>query len=190
MENAKKQLIRRILELRRKTSRKITATFKYNAPIPREDSNENQLKGTEFERFVVQRFDRTYFTLVEWRSDKHVDGIFPVMSKFPDLEFYYESQSESCHFAIECKWREHLYEDCISLDEHQLENYKHYQEMTGNPTYLVFGLGNTPGFPKHVYIFRLSDIKGCKMHDFEIEKYRRHRPHDSFYLNCGNGQLR
>lgn len=190
MENVKNQLIRSILEFRRKTSRIISSTPKYDYQNSRESFDEKQKKGTEFERFVVQRFDRTYFTLVEWRSDKNVDGIFPIMSKFPDLEFYFETQTESCHLAIECKWREYLHEDCISFNESHLEYYKHYQAITGYPTYIVFGLGNVPSFPKHVYIFRLSDIKGDKLHDFEIEKYRRHRPHDSFFFNCEKGQLR
>ena len=40
------------------------------------DLDENKAKGDAFERFVVKQFDKKYFTLQEWRSDKYVDGIY------------------------------------------------------------------------------------------------------------------
>jgi len=161
-------------------------------PTPRDEqySEENRKKGTDFEAFIVQRFDPTYFTLVEWRSDKSVNGIFPVMSKFPDLEFYFESQTESCQFAIECKWKEHFYRDGITLDRFQLENYRHYQEVTGYPTFILLGIGNIPTSPAHLYILPLWDIRSHTLHEFDIEIYRRDNPHDSFFLDCKRGELR
>jgi hypothetical protein len=190
MQNPKSHLIKRILKFRRKSSRRIVSAPRYQNRVPWEDSQENHKKGIEFEKFVVQRFDRTYFTLIEWRSDKNVNGIFPIMSKFPDLEFYFESQTESCHFAIECKWREHFHEEQIWLDTFHLENYNHYQEVTGYRTFVLLGLGNVPSSPVHVYILRLADIKTHKLHENDIEKYRRHHPHDSFFLDCKRGELR
>lgn len=190
MQNPKSYLINRILEFRRKSFRKFARKSNFEDRLPREDSEENQRKGTEFEAFVVQRFDRTYFTLVEWRSDKNIDGIFPLMSKFPDLEFYFESQTECRQFAIECKWREHFYEDSILLNQFQLENYNHYQQVTGYQTFVLLGVGNIPSSPTHVYILRLSDIKTHKLHENDIEKYRRKHPHDSFFLDYKKGELR
>ena len=190
MQNPKTYLINRILKFRRKRFLKFARSSNFEDQLPREDSQENQRKGIEFEAFVVQRFDPTYFTLVEWRSDKNVNGIFPLMSKFPDLEFYFESQSECCHFAIECKWREHFYKERIWLDQFQLDNYNHYQQVTGYQTFVLLGVGNLPSSPTHVYILRLSDIKTHKLHENYIEKYRRHHPHDSFFLDCKSGELR
>ena len=190
MQNPKTYLINRILEFRRKSSRKFARRSDFNGRLPSDDFEESQRKGTEFEAFVVQRFDPTYFTLVEWRSDKSINGIFPLMSKFPDLEFYFESQTECCQFAIECKWREHFYEDRVWLDTFQLENYNHYQQVTGYPTFVLLGVGNIPSSPTHVYILPLSEIKTHKLHENDIEKYRRQHPHDSFFLDCKKGELR
>lgn len=163
MQNPKTYLINRILEFRRKSFRKFARTSNSDDRLPPKDSQENQRKGTEFEAFVVQRFDRTYFTLVEWRSDKNVNGIFPLMSKFPDLEFYFESQTECCQFAIECKWREHFYKERIWLDQFQLDNYNHYQLVTGYQTFILLGVGNIPSLPP-TYIYcgsRISRLTNC-----------------------------
>src|ERR1700735_4916610 len=133
MENYKIQLLERILQFRRKNILRIRS--QYIEPQSQEQDKKielkNQEKGTEFEKFVVRLFNPEYFHLIEWRSDKSVDDIFPLMSKFPDLEFYFESKTESFHFAVECKWREHFYKDCIELNKFHLENYRHYQEVTG-----------------------------------------------------------
>jgi hypothetical protein len=156
-----------------------------------EQRNQNFLqKGTEFETYVVRRFDPEYFTLIEWRSDKSVDDIFPLMSKFPDLEFYFESNSESKYFAIECKWRETFTKERIYLDGFQVENYRHYQSVTGNLTFVVLGVGNIPSNPNQVYTIPLDEIETDVLHEFEIDIYRRDNPKDNFFLNCRSGILR
>ncbi len=69
---------------------------------------ESETKGYLFEQFIVSLFTPEYFTLLEWRSDKSFNGIYPVSCQFPDLEFYYKSNFESMHFAVECKWRRYF----------------------------------------------------------------------------------
>ena len=70
----------------------------------------DERKGYLFEQFVVTLFDREYFTLLEWRSDKCIDGIFPLTCQFPDLEFYFHSQSETLHFAVESQMASIFYQ--------------------------------------------------------------------------------
>ena len=72
------------------------------------------------------------------------------MSKFPDLELCFDLNPY--HFAVECKWREYFYKGCIMLDKFQLENYRHYQEVTGNPTFIIIGIGDKPIAPTQIYI--------------------------------------
>ena len=181
------------MEFRGRSSNKIRFQQDSRKQIPNQTSPEtnknNQEKGLEFEKFVVQRFDQDYFTLVEWRSDKNVGGIFPLMSKFPDLEFYYESKTDFFQFAVECKWREHFYRDCVEIDKYQIENYQHYEKVTGYRTFLVIGIGNVPISPMHLYIIPLSEIKNNKMHEFEMEVYRRKNPLESFFLDCKHQRL-
>jgi hypothetical protein len=147
-------------------------------------------KGTAFESFIVRRFDPEYFNLIEWRSDKTVDGIFPAMSKYPDLEFQFKLQAKKINFAIECKWRRGFRNEKIVLDSNQIDNYKYYQEETGNPTYLVLGIGNSPSYPVQVYIIPIGNIDSNILHEFEIEIFRRENPHDNFFLHWDSKSLR
>lgn len=150
----------------------------------------NIRKGVEFESFVVRRFDRRYFTLVEWRSDKIVDGVFPLMSKFPDLEFYFEYESEKSYLAVECKWRESFQDETITLKKSQLENYRHYQKATGHKTYLILGIGNSPANPNQVYIIPLKEIEQEILHEFNLEVYSRSDPGKMFYYGASSGFLK
>lgn len=192
MEHYKIQLLERILQFRRKSFLRIGSRYlePKNQNIAKKIELKNQEKGTEFEKFVVKLFNPDYFHLIEWRSDKSIDGIFPLMSKFPDLEFYFESKTESFHFAVECKWREHFYKECVELNKFHLENYRVYEELTGNVTFIVIGIGNTPSAPKQVYIVPLSEITREKIHEFELEIFRRSNPHDNFFIDCSRNLLR
>jgi hypothetical protein len=189
MKNPKIRLIEHILRIRKKRKKDEIGVFPYISS-PKVSAQDKDLelakKGTEFEAFVVKRFDPVQFTLIEWRSDKVIDGIFPAMSKFPDLEFCLESQSDCSQFAIECKWKEHFYKEGITLDKYQLENYKTYEEITGNPTFIIIGVGNTPSSPRIVYIIPLKDVAKESFHEFELEVYRRKDPHEMFKVNYGS----
>ncbi len=184
MGNPKLHLVNRILEHRKTRRRKFILPGSLpDRTKPKEDSRSFE-KGTEFEEFVVKLFNPDYFTLIEWRSDKNVDGIFPIMSKFPDLEFYFESNTESLQFAVECKWREHFFADGIQFKKNHLENYRHYEKEMQVPTFIVYGIGNTPSHPRMVYILPLRDITKEYLHEFEIEIYSRVRPQENFFLDC------
>ena len=186
MENPKLHLVNRLLEYRKKKRRELGAISK-SSPVNRycKKGNSNLFeKGTEFESFVVKLFNPEYFTLIEWRSDKSIDGIFPIMSKFPDLEFYFESKTENLQFAVECKWREHFYQEGIELDKFQLENYRHYEQVMQTPTFIVIGIGDTPSHPRNVYLLPLREITKEHLHEYELEVYLRRQAYDKIFLDC------
>lgn len=188
MKNPKLLLVDRILEFRR---RRLSAPVHQTNLAPWKNRDPEAIKkGNEFETFVVRRFDSDYFTLVEWRSDKCVDDRFPVMSKFPDLEFYYKSNTEEKYFAVECKWREHFANGFLKLDKFHIENYKHYESVMAIQTFVIVGIGNTPGNPNQVYIIPLHQIDDHLMNDMSLRPYLRAKPHDNFFLNCVTGVLR
>jgi hypothetical protein len=191
MENPKKLLVDRILHFRRhrKLFKDFTVNISSNTQSKSQIDEESKRKGDEFEKFVVKRFDPLYFTLIEWRSDKAVDNIFPLMSKFPDLEFFYQSEYEEKFIAVECKWREHFKREKIWLDKFHLENYRHYESVTGIDTFLVLGVGNTPSFPNKVYAIPLKEISHETLHEFELGIHHRKNPHHNFFLNCSLGRL-
>lgn len=147
-------------------------------------------KGLEFEQFVVQLFDREYFQLLEWRSDKSINGISPFMSRFPDLEFYFKLKPESFHFAVECKWKEYFYKDCFEIDPQKLNNYREYETVTQIPVFLVLGIGNKPGHPSEIYSVPLQEIKEPKLHSMTLKPYLRPNPYNQFFLDCKKYILR
>ena len=186
MENPKNELISKILEYRRLRRHKVNSKYpqsgaKQNDPAKTQTCIE---KGRLFESYVVKKFDPDYFTLIEWRSDKCVDDIYPVMSLFPDLEFYFQSTCESAQIAVECKWREHFFKNGFEIEGHKLENYFRYQEIMGIPTFLIIGIGNSPTNPDAVYTIPLSEIKKPFIHEFELEVYRKKNITENFFLHC------
>ena len=192
MDDSKHHLIASMLARRNINLSKLRSSAKpakYNNRTSQANL-ENHRKGVAFEKYIVDLFNSDYFTLIEWRSDKKTtEGIFTLMSIFPDLEFYYEAQTESLQFAVECKWREHFYRESITLKEEQLRNYRHYEQVTGNPTFVVVGVGNTPEAPANLYIIPLSDIDCNKLHEFSMRLYLRADPRSNFFLDCKTPRL-
>ena len=45
-----------------------------------DENDEYYEKGLEFEKYIVSRFSKKYFTLKEWRGDKATHGIYPESS--------------------------------------------------------------------------------------------------------------
>jgi hypothetical protein len=187
MENYKQLLIDRVLSYKRTRILYQKRGPEYHKP--KNYCQDGLLKGLEFEKFVVRTFSPKHFTLVEWRSDKAVEGMYPLMNRFPDLELYFESDTEPTLFAVECKWRELADVDGVALDPYQLENYRYYQEVTGHPTFIVLGIGNTPGNPNEVYSIPLSDINDPVINHFMMNVHRRFNSHGNFFLNCGKQLL-
>ena len=192
MKNFRIELLSRCLKNRRSPYNKYPI-LPYQENIENITSPSNVIchkRGTEFEEFIVQLFDRTLFTLLEWRSDKTVNGISPFMNRFPDLEFYFNLNSESLQFAIECKWREYFYKDCIELNDYQLGNYSAFENTTNIPVFIALGVGNKPSCPSEIYIIPLREIQDRKLHSIMLKPYQRPRPYDSFFLDCSNKILK
>ena len=68
---------------------------------------EEMLKGREFEDYVIEELLHIGSTgsdakLIEWRSDKSLDGVFPEANRLPDLVVSFNGKKK---VALECKWR-------------------------------------------------------------------------------------
>ena len=153
---------------------------------------ENKAKGDAFEAFVVTHFKKKYFTLQEWRSDKYVDGNYPVSSHFPDLEVKFEIKSKSVSetFAIECKWRKSFYRNSIEwANDYQVRNYKEYTERVKIPVFIVIGVGGEPGKPDEVFIVPISKIDNNILTRDELEPYKRKYAADYFHWDYDKNEL-
>lgn len=151
-----------------------------------DDYINNKLKGDNFERFVVSRFDSTYFTIQEWRGDKYVDGKYAVSNHFPDLEIKFNLNTKNIHdrFAIECKYRSNYFKNAINWAEnYQIENYKKYATSVGLPVFVIIGVGSEPQNPTEVFIVPLTKINSEVLSKELLSTYRRNIPASNFFWN-------
>jgi hypothetical protein len=157
-----------------------------------EFNRENQIKGYEFERYVVSKLDRNYFTCIYWRGDKLVGNIFPVSNSYPDLEFDYKDSVNEISFAIECKWRKSYFENGISWARHsQIEQYKNYERESKRKVFVVIGIGGTPGDAGDLFVIPLSDIPRHLDHlsaEF-LQPYKKRSIQNNFFLNKNSMRL-
>lgn len=140
------------------------------------DLDENKAKGDAFERFVVKNFDKKYFTLQEWRSDKYVDGIYAVSNHFPDLEVIFNLESKGVReaFAIECKWRKSLYRESIEwAKDYQLKNYQEYADKLKIPVFVVIGVGGEPEKPQELFIVPLHKMKSNTISKSDLANFKK-----------------
>jgi hypothetical protein len=186
------KLIQLAIENKRKNSRKLyDPSDKVRlASKSTQQFEENRTKGTQFEKFIVSQFDDEYFHLIEWRGDKNIGGIRALMDQYPDLVFYFQSNTQESYFAVECKWKEYFYHEVFNLEQNHLDNYRYYAEVTGYPVFLIIGIGNTPSSPNHVFVVPLSEIIKPDLHEFELNVFKRPDPKRAFRLHCGSKTLK
>lgn len=164
-----------------------------NDNIKQESFDENKAKGDAFERFVVKNFDPKYFTLQEWRSDKYVDGIYPVSNHFPDLEVFFDFKSKGIRqlFAIECKWRKSYYKNSIEwARDYQIRNYKEYADTIKIPVFVVIGVAGKPENPQELFIVPLQKMENCTISKNDLMKYKKNSEDNRFFWDYNKTELR
>lgn len=157
--------------------------------ITRED--ENKKKGDEFERFIVQKFNRKYFAIKDWRGDKGINGIYPKSSMNPDLEIEFRLGKEKHLFAVECKWRKVLYKGGLTVaEEDQLARYRSYERESGNPVFMAIGFGNEASTPARLFIIPLSEVNSSFLKIDYLAKYEKQEIDKNFFYDTELGELR
>lgn len=149
----------------------------------RKQSDENKEKGLAFEKFITQKFDRKYFKLLEWTSDKSHNGVHAEANKHPDLLWQFKLRNETHKFAVECKYRSHLISNQIEVcSERQLSNYRQYASNNNIPVFVVVGMGGAPEQPNYLYIIPLQKLTKCHLHIQELNDFKRYKNIDTnFY---------
>ncbi|RYG50291.1 MAG: hypothetical protein EOO01_11045 [Chitinophagaceae bacterium] len=140
-------------------------------------------KGDAFERYVVSRFCREYFELLEWRSDKYHEGVYATSSRLPDLEYQFKTSYYNFRIAAECKWRAAFSKGRIEwAKSYQLITYRQYESERGIPVFVIIGIGGEPDGPGEVYVVPLREIRSHVLSEYELKKYYRHKT-GNFFLN-------
>jgi hypothetical protein len=143
------------------------------AETPQQEET-TEKKGLEFTKAVIAKFDKKYFKLKEWRSDKFDGGVYPEANMYPDLEFEFNLRDTKSLFAIECKWRKNYYKNGIEwAKDYQLKNYKKFKTDKNIPVFVAIGVGGTPEKPSEVYIVPLSAIENTFITQTELKNYQK-----------------
>ena len=160
----------------------------YNVKPPVQ--TESEQKGNDFEKFVIDLFDGKYFQLLEWRSDKIHNGIYPLASLNPDLEYRFTSSYDTMDFAVECKWRQEFKNDQLQwAKDSQLLNYRRFEHTERIPVFVIIGVGGSPSNPEEVYIVPLDRIQSTFLTRWQLKAFKRYSPNKRFYLSMHNGML-
>jgi hypothetical protein len=132
--------------------------------------------GYLFEKYTIKKFDKKYFKLQEWRSDKAVkldDGvvIYPKSNVLPDLLYNFVLGGKVNELSIECKYRSKIYKKFFLLDRDQLQRYRQFQKAD-RPVFISIGIGGVPDKPFELYMIPLNEIKHHELPIKILSKYR------------------
>lgn len=142
-------------------------------------------KGFLFETFIIEKFDKNYFRLIEWRSDKFHKGIYAASSKLPDLEYQFKTTKHKDRLSIECKWRADFNNNrkIEIAREDQLENYWRYSKEERIEVFIILGVGGKPEKPEELFIIPLREIPGPSLHRNKLNDFKRYHEKGNFFYN-------
>lgn len=150
----------------------------------------NKKKGDDFEKFIVQKFNKKYFRIKEWAGDKYVKGIYAETTPQPDLLLEFNLNKNKYLFAVECKWIQDLYKGGIKFArKDQFNRYKNYGKTKNVPVFIAIGIGGKADSPENIYIVPLQSIETNFIKIKELKKYEKNVDKD-FYYNSKTKELK
>lgn len=150
----------------------------------------NQKAGLDFEKFVIQKFDRKYFKIRNWASDKFVDGRYADTTTQPDIQLSLNLRGQSYPLAVECKWRNQSKGEFVRFaNDGQLERYRKFGDQENHPVFIVLGIGGKPSNPDELYVLPVSELNKPLIHKAALGKYRKKIDAD-FYFDQDLQELR
>ncbi len=146
-------------------------------------------KGDDFEKFIIKKFNKNYFTIKQWAGDKYVEGVYSEKTLQPDIVVEFNMGNYSKKVAIECKYRSQLNKGEVqfSYDE-QLNRYKQFEKDENTDVYIALGIGGKASNPVNLYLIPLNSLSKPSLSESELLRFKRN-PDDFFYLNSKNDKL-
>jgi len=136
--------------------------------------NQVKKKGDDFEKFIVQKFPKKYYTIKEWAGDKYIKGVYAETTTQPDLMIELELGKRHQQFSVECKWRRIFNKGGVEFaTSKQLRNYKKYQDKKGIPVFIAIGVHGEPSAPEILYVVPLDEIETNFIAMDQLKKYRK-----------------
>ncbi|MBL0330089.1 MAG: hypothetical protein IPP64_11890 [Bacteroidetes bacterium] len=118
----------------------------------------NRKKGFEFEKYIVEKFPKSYFKILVWRGDKGVNGRYAESNAEPDIVFGFTHNGIEKKIAVECKFRSYRFNNALDIGASQFKRYKQFEVDQNIDVYVVFGVGGLPDNPIDLYLLKLSDL--------------------------------
>ncbi len=138
--------------------------------------------GNDFEKYIVKKFDRRFFSIKEWAGDKYVEGRYAETTTQPDLLMELKTKGNTHLFAVECKWRKNNWDKGFNFDsDAQFERYKKYEEEKGIPVFIVIGYGGEGDDPEQLFAVPLRFIKSNFIGKDYLMKFEKQKDRDFFY---------
>ena len=131
-------------------------------------------KGDNFEKYIVQKFAKKYFTIVEWAGDKFVNGKYAETTLQPDLKIKFKYNDISVDFAVECKYRTDYYKNGIEwCSERQFQNYKKFSIEKNTIVFVAIGISGLATEPNELFIIPLDKIETNFLPKEFLSKFRK-----------------
>jgi hypothetical protein len=160
---------------------------------PRKDQLPDE-KGGRFEKWVVKKFSREYFSIKEWRGDKYEDGFYAESSLNPDFEIEFQMGKLRETSAVECKWRKGFVQGRkLGLEwatDRQIQNYFNFAQAKGIPVFVIIGVGGEPDDPDEIYIVKLEYLKLPYVTAEYLASFLRKNKGQDFYYDNKQHELR
>jgi hypothetical protein len=126
--------------------------------------DQNKKSGNDFEKFIVQKFDKKYFHIKNWAGDKYIEGRYAETTPQPDLLMEFHLKGESYPFSVECKWRKNERNESFEFaTNEQLDRYRKYETDHKIPVFVAIGMGGEGSNPKQLFIIPLKRLKYNKI---------------------------
>jgi hypothetical protein len=136
--------------------------------------DKNQKAGYDFEKFIVAKFNKKYFSIQNWASDKFVDGRYAEANLHPDIQLTLKLDGVGYPLAVECKWRKEPKSEFVQFAEpDQLKRYQEFETKSGNPVFIALGIGGKPSAPKSLYIIPIQAFQNPVQHLDNLSKYKK-----------------
>jgi hypothetical protein len=146
-------------------------------------------KGYSFEKYIVSKFNSSFFKLLEWQGDKFHNGVYAESIQNPDMVFATKGAEKK--FAIECKWRSGFINGKVEwANDQQLERYNRYLSENNLPVFIELGIGGEPSQPDEVYAIPLRKMKYSFATKDYLQQFKRLDASRNFYYDQKEVSLR
>lgn len=141
--------------------------------------------GKQFENYLITKFDREAFGILNWQSDKFYKGRYAESNMHPDFLIELRSPyAPKTKFAVECKYRSAYFQGGIELaKDYQLKNYRNFEKENRTPVFIILGVGGSPMAPDEIFTIPLKEILNPFIYKTSLQRYKKTKVNGTFFFD-------